>query len=84
MQVALILSSGGATAATQLTAADGIAAFEAVPTSPSYKLRYTLCSGCSFSARDQGQDDLLDSDVKVNEGATGTTAKAFSVQAGRR
>ena len=83
VQVALIVSSGGATAATQLTAADGIAAFEAVPTSQSYKLRYTLCSGCSFSARDQGQDDLLDSDAKVNEGATGTTAKAFSVQAGQ-
>ncbi|HNS00991.1 MAG TPA: SdrD B-like domain-containing protein [Anaerolineae bacterium] len=83
VQVELVLASSGATVATQLTAADGIAAFEGVTANQSYKLRYTLCGGCSFSPRDRGQDDLIDSDVKVNEGAFGATVKAFSVSDGQ-
>lgn len=81
VQVELVLSSSGAVVATQLSAADGIAAFDPVTANQNYKLRYTLCGGCSFSPRDRGGDDLVDSDAKVNEGAFGTTAKAFKVTA---
>jgi uncharacterized repeat protein (TIGR01451 family) len=83
VQVELVLNSSGAVVATQLTAADGIAAFDPVAANQNYKLRYTLCSGCSFSPRDRGDDDTVDSDAKVNEGAFGTTAKAFKVNAGQ-
>jgi hypothetical protein len=69
--------------ASQMTAANGVASFDPVAASQSYKLRYTLCSGCSFSPRDRGNDDTIDSDAKTNEGAFGTTARAFTVSAGQ-
>lgn len=83
VQVELLLASSGAVAAMQMTAADGVALFDPVAASQSYKLRYTLCSGCSFSPRDRGNDDTIDSDAKTNEGAFGTTARAFTVSAGQ-
>ena len=77
------MSSSGAVVDTQVTAAGGIATFDPVTANQNYKLRYTLCGGCSFSPRDQGDDDMIDSDAKINEGAFGTTAKAFKVNAGQ-
>lgn len=83
VQVELLLSSSGAVVATQVTAIDGVAAFAEVTANQNYKLRYTLCDGCSFTPRDKGNDDTVDSDAKTGEGATGTTAKAFKVNAGQ-
>ena len=59
---------------TGLACRGRMAAFAQVATGVDLRLRYTLCAGCSFAKRNQGADDTIDSDAKVNEGATGSTA----------
>jgi uncharacterized protein YfaS (alpha-2-macroglobulin family) len=68
--------------ATATTDADGVAVFTDVPTNVKLKLRYTRPVGYAFTSRDQGDNDMIDSDAKTNEGAVGTTAQSFRLDNG--
>ncbi|QLQ04725.1 MAG: hypothetical protein HZY76_00520 [Anaerolineae bacterium] len=73
VQVELLdVDNGLAVIATAQTDEQGLVSFSGVATGVELRLRYALCSGCSFARRNQG-DDAIDSDAKTNEGATGST-----------
>ena len=75
IQVELLdVDNNNAVIAVAQTDDQGLAAHSNVATGINLKLRYTLCTGCSFAKRNQGDDDTIDSDAKINEGATGSTA----------
>lgn len=75
----LDVDAGNAVIASAVTGADGLAVFTDVPTNIRLKLRTTKPAGYTFTSRDQGGDDTVDSDAKTNEGAVGTTAQSFKL-----